>query len=76
MIDLDMIEQQHSISQFSHSHNWLNLTSTKDYHETEAELLITELLKEHYSTIDIERLNNVQKAISFNETLLKKLKEY
>jgi hypothetical protein len=39
----------------------------------QAQLLITELLEDHYMTRDIKRIADIRKAISFNESLLKEL---
>ena len=41
----------------------------------QAQLLITDLLEEHYSTRDTERIRRIRNAVSFNESLLTELKE-
>lgn len=41
----------------------------------EAEKLIKELLKVHYSKRDMTRLRDIRNAVSFNEKLIKELKE-
>lgn len=42
----------------------------------EAKALSRELLDVHYTTRDNQRLREIRDAISFNETLLKELKEH
>ena len=41
----------------------------------QAQLLITDLLEEHYSTRDTERIRRIRNAVSFNESLLTEPKE-
>ena len=49
--------------------------SALEHKVEQAQVLITELLEDHYMTRDIKRIADIRKAISFNESLLKELGE-
>jgi hypothetical protein len=47
--------------------------SALEHKVEQTQVLITELLENHYMTRDIKRIADIRKAISFNESLLKEL---